>query len=295
MPDTPRFEDVHYRSADGRLSLYARDYNRKAERVVLCLHGLTRNSADFEPLIAQLAKRLAPTHRFVVVDQRGRGRSEWDSDTSQYNLGVYVQDMLRLLDYLAVSRATFIGTSMGGLISMVLAAGAAARVRGIVLNDIGPKLSPEGLDRIRSYVGKGKPVLNWADAADAMRDINIEAFPNFGPDDWMAFARRTHTERDGRPVPAYDPAIAQGLAPGSEAVAPPELWDLWAGLSAIPMLAIRGGLSDLLSADTLNRMADTHPQITTVTLPDRGHAPILDEPAAVTAIEAFLRQQDACA
>jgi len=292
MPDTPRYDDVHYRSADGRLSLYARDYNRQAERVVLCLHGLTRNSADFEPMIGRLAERLAPTHRFIVVDQRGRGRSEWDTDKTQYNLGIYVQDMLRLLDYLAVSRATFIGTSMGGLISMVLAAGAAPRVRGIVLNDVGPKLSPEGLDRIRSYVGKGKPVLSWADAADAMRDINVEAFPDFGPDEWMAFARRTHVARDGRPVAAYDPAIAEGLAPGSEAVAPQELWELWAGLAAIPMLAIRGGLSDLLSEDTLRRMADAHPGLTTLTLPNRGHAPVLDEPDAVTAIADFLRQQD---
>ncbi|MFT3997377.1 MAG: alpha/beta hydrolase [Asticcacaulis sp.] len=288
MPDTLHYDDVHYRSADGRLTLYARDYNRAASRVVLCLHGLTRNSADFEPLIA----RLGTAYRIIAVDQRGRGRSQWDEDKSQYNLGVYVQDMLRLLDDLGIGRATFIGTSMGGLISMVLASVAAARVRGIVLNDVGPKLSPEGLERIRSYVGKGAPVTTWQEAADVTQRINASAFPDFGPEDWMAFARRTHTEQDGRPVPAYDPAISQGLAPGSQAVAPPELWDLWAALSGIPVLAIRGGLSDLLSADTLERMAREHPQTATLTLPHRGHAPILDEPEAVAAIVHFLRQQD---
>lgn len=293
-PSQPIYEDLYYRSGldtagAGRLELYARDYNPQAARVVVCLHGLTRNSADFEPLIAQLS----PTHRFIVPDMRGRGRSQWDEVAANYNIGVYVQDVMALLTHLGIERATFIGTSMGGLISMVLAAMAPQRVRGIVLNDVGPKLSSEGLERIRSYVGKGKPATTWAEAAEATARINAAAFPDFEPDDWMAFAQRTHVEIDGRPVAAYDPAISQGMAPGSEAVAPPELWELWAGLKDIPALAIRGGLSDLLSAETLGRMAREHPQTRTVTLPNRGHAPILDEPYAMAAIGAFLHDQDA--
>ncbi|UDF05551.1 alpha/beta fold hydrolase [Asticcacaulis sp. AND118] len=295
MPDMPQpYQDVYYRSGldtmgAGRLALYARDYTPQASRAVICLHGLTRNSADFEPLMAQLP----PTHRFVVPDVRGRGRSQRDEAAANYTLGIYVQDVLALMTHLNIERATFIGTSMGGLISMVLAAMAPPRVRGIVLNDVGPKLSPEGLERIRSYVGKGKPATTWAEAAEATARINAAAFPDFGPEDWMAFARRTHVEIDGRPVAAYDTAIAEGMAPASEAVAPPELWELWAGLKDLPVLAIRGGLSDLLSAQTLERMVREHPQTRSLTLPNRGHAPILDEPEAVTAIRAFLHDQDA--
>ncbi|MFN3807311.1 alpha/beta fold hydrolase [Asticcacaulis sp.] len=293
MPAEPSYHDVTYLSGadslgSGRLRLYARDYNPTAERVVICLHGLTRNSADFEPLMA----RLSADHRFIIPDQRGRGRSDYDSEAANYALGVYVQDMLALMAHLGIARATFIGTSMGGLISMLLAATAPQCVRGIVLNDVGPKLSPEGLERIRGYVGKGKPATTWQEAAEAARLINAEAFPDFGPADWMAFARRTCVEVEGRPVAAYDPAIAAGMAPGSQAVAPPELWDLWAGLKDIPVLALRGALSDLLSAKTLQRMGDTHPRTIAVTVPDRGHAPLLDEPVALTAIEAFLREQD---
>ncbi|MDC7684616.1 alpha/beta hydrolase [Asticcacaulis sp. BYS171W] len=278
------YKDVFYLSADKALTLYARDYNPSGGDPVLCLHGLTRNSADFQ----WLAAHLSTEHRVIVADQRGRGRSNWDSEKARYNLLVYAQDMVALLDHLNLPQVTIIGTSMGGLIAMLMAGWVPQRIKAIVLNDVGPKLSPEGLARIRGYVGKGKPITSWLEAAAATQTINAEAFPDYGADDWMAFARRTFTEIDGVPVPAYDPAIAEGMAPGSEAVAPPELWDLWGKLSAIPILAIRGGRSDLLSAETLQRMSDAHPNFTAVTIANRGHAPMLDEPEAVTAIDAFL-------
>lgn len=282
------YRDRFYPSADGRLTLYARDYGapRPDAMTVLCLHGLTRNSADFE----WIADHLCPRYHVVSADQRGRGRSQWDPDPANYIPAIYAQDMLRLLDYLALPKVAVIGTSMGGLMAMIIGNVARPRLVGAVLNDVGPELDPAGLARIASYTGKTRPVANWQDAADTARLINESAFPDYGPADWMAFARRLYRENAaGVPELAYDPAIAKGLAPKSDApVVPPDLWPLWDGLAGLPLLAIRGALSDLLSAATLDKMALRHDGLKTVTVPNRGHAPMLDEPAAVAAIDAFL-------
>jgi pimeloyl-ACP methyl ester carboxylesterase len=200
--------------------------------------------------------------------------------------------MTHLLDRLAVARVVLIGTSMGGIISMVLGAAQPARVQGIVLNDIGPELPAAGIKRLRDSLTTPAQVSTWDDAAQTAKCINGHAFPDYGEADWRAFARRIYVEdATGRPVPAYDPAILRGLNPPSDpkAVAP-ALWPLWDQLGAIPMLAIRGGLSDILTAETLESMAARHPNLTTLTLPDRGHAPMLDEPAAVAAIDRFLER-----
>ena len=155
------YTDVWYQSTDG-LKLYARDYPCRAGGVaqkatILCMHGLTRNSADF----AGLAEHLSERFHVLSVDQRGRGRSEYDSVTSNYTPIIYVQDMFTLLDHLGLGEVILVGTSMGGLMSMLMAAMQPGRVRAIVLNDIGPELDPRGLERIKSYVGKSRPVSNW--------------------------------------------------------------------------------------------------------------------------------------
>ncbi len=281
------YADVHYPSADQRLTLYARDYGIPFDNApaVLCLHGLTRNSADFEGIAAHLASR----HRVIVADMRGRGRSDWDPAPVNYTPAVYSLDMLGLLNHLGIQRTAIIGTSMGGLTAMILGVTARDRLSGLVINDVGPDIEAAGLARIAAYTGKTRPAATWADAAEIARFINEIAFPDYGPDDWMAFARRLFRETDGVPAPAYDPAIAAGLKPQSDApVAPPDLWPMWDGLQGLPILAIRGALSDLLSAATLDRMAERHAGMIAVTVPGRGHAPMLDEPEAVAAIDAFL-------
>ena len=286
------YSDVYYPSAavpddSGRLTLYARDYGAPFEGAmpVLCLHGLTRNSADFEWIAAHLSKR----YRVIAADMRGRGLSQWDPAPLRYNPGVYVQDMLSLLDHLGIQRTVAIGTSMGGLMIMVMGLAARDRLIGAVINDVGPDIEAAGLARIASYTGKTAPVATWGDAARTAQVINEVAFPDYVADDWMAFARRLFIEKDGVPVPAYDPAIANGLKPQSDApVAPPDLWPMWDALQGLPMLAIRGALSDLLSPATLDKMAERHDGLTRVTVPHRGHAPMLDEPEAVAAIDAFL-------
>lgn len=250
------------------------------------MHGLTRNSADFEPL----AEHLAPRYRLVVPDQRGRGLSDYDSDPANYRPDIYAADMFALLDGLSITQAGLIGTSMGGLIAMIMTATQPDRIAGIVLNDIGPHIEASGLARIQGYVGPTQDAADWDEAAARCAAVNAVALPDFGPQDWLAFARRTCIQTpEGRIRFAYDPAIALSTRGAQPATLPPDLWPLWDMLADKPVLALRGGHSDLLSAATVAEMGKRHRgAFTAIDVPNRGHAPILDEPAALSAIETFL-------
>ncbi|PNU02539.1 alpha/beta fold hydrolase [Novosphingobium guangzhouense] len=279
----------HYRSADGRLDLVARDYPAAAGKpVLLLMHGLTRNSADFEPLV----NRLAGTYRILVPDQRGRGMSQWDPDATQYRPDVYALDMLALLDGLGIARAALVGTSMGGLIAMVMHALRPELVQAVVFNDIGPVLDPAGLRRIQGYVGPAGAMTDWAEAAARTRAINAPAFPDYGQAQWDAFARRLACENaDGTVSFAYDPAISQSISGDDPQTVPPDLWPLWDLLDAVPVLAVRGALSDLLSVQTVQDMAHRHSGFyATAEVPRVGHAPLLDEPVALAAVKTFLEE-----
>jgi pimeloyl-ACP methyl ester carboxylesterase len=277
-------QDYFYPSADGRLQLYARDYAGDGP-ALLMMHGLTRNSADF----AELAERLAGRYRIVAVDQRGRGRSEYDDDSANYTPAIYCGDMLGLIARLGLDRPVLIGTSMGGLMAMIMGSMAPAAYRGIVLNDVGPVLEQAGLDRITDYVGKTGEVTDWASAAAYCRDTNGYAFPGYGDDEWMAFARRLFREDDaGVPRLAYDPMIGEGLKGDQPSAVPPDLWPMWDAVKPIPILAIRGAISDILSADTVTEMGARHPGMETGEVAGIGHAPMLDEPEALAAIERFI-------
>jgi pimeloyl-ACP methyl ester carboxylesterase len=285
-----RFAERTVRTADG-LSIRVRDYPA-AEPVtglpVFCLHGLTRNSKDFElvaPRIAALGRRA------IAWDARGRGRSDRDPDASRYNAGVYAQDAIAALDELGVERAVLLGTSMGGLITMVLAAMAPQRIAAAVLNDIGPELDPAGVARIASYVGKTGRVETWEAAAAAVRAVQSTAFPNAEPDFWMRFARRTFRQNpDGSLEPDYDIAIAQAFqAPpeGAEAPAPPDMKPLFQALGG-PVLVIRGAASDILSPAGVEAMRALKPDLDVAEIPGVGHAPTLEEPEAWDALLNFL-------
>lgn len=281
------FRPHRYRSACGRLDLYARVYESDGPTLLL-MHGLTRNSSDFEPLAAHLAGRF----RLVVPDVRGRGLSEYDTDPSNYRPDIYAADMFALLDGLGVERAGLIGTSMGGLIAMVMGALQPARVSAMVLNDVGPRIEAAGLARIQGYVGPSGDAADWDEAAARCAAINGSAFPDYGATDWLAFARRTWREApDGGIRLAYDPAIAATVDGDNPATVPPDLWPLWDMLAAIPVLVVRGALSDLLSAATVTEMGERHSgPFQAAEVPGRGHAPMLDEDTAVTAIETFLHE-----
>ncbi|MBL8542790.1 MAG: alpha/beta hydrolase [Hyphomonadaceae bacterium] len=283
------FVETLFATADGP-RLEVRDYapaGAVSGAPVLCLHGLTRNVRDFD----ELAPRIAGLGRRVIVaSQRGRGGSDRDPMPARYNPAIYAGDMLALLDQLSVERAVYVGTSMGGLMTMITAAIAPQRIAAAVLNDIGPEIDPAGLARIQSYVGKTKPVETWADAIASTRILQSVAFPKETSDAfWEAFARRAYREEpDGRVVLDYDPAIAQAFQPAPDAPAA-DLWPLFEALKPVPVLLVRGGISDLLSAATVEEMRRRKPDLKAVSVPDVGHAPYMTEPAAWAAIEDFLR------
>ncbi|HKT42468.1 MAG TPA: alpha/beta hydrolase [Rhodanobacteraceae bacterium] len=281
---TPSYQDVFFPSADGRLRLYARDYAGEGPSLLL-MHGLTRNAADFD----DLAGRLAGRFRVVVPDQRGRGRSQHDPNPANYVPLTYCGDMLGLIARLGLGRPVLLGTSMGGLMAMVMGSMAPRNYRGLVLNDVGPVVEPVGLARIAGYVGGASEVTDWASAAEYCRLTNGSAFPDYRDADWLRFAHRLFVEdAEGVPRLAYDPAIAAGLAGSDPSAVPVDLWPMWDALAPLPILAIRGENSDILGASTLAEMGRRHPGMRSVSVPGIGHAPMLDEPEAVAAIESFL-------
>ena len=285
--------DRFWTSPDG-LPLHARDYaatSGPARAPVICIHGLTRNARDFEDVAPRLA---AQGRRVLAVDVRGRGASAHDPDPAHYIPAVYAGDILALMDALAMSRAVFIGTSMGGLITMAIGAMRPSAIAATVLNDIGPEIAPEGLARIAGYVGAGAPIETWDDAAAHARKLNEAAFPHYGSDDWMAFARRIFVEKDGRPQLDYDPNIASTFKPpqpppGQAPPPAPDLWPLFEGLAAHLLLTIRGATSDILSPAIAEHMRLAAPDMDYVEVPGVGHAPMLDEPEAVKAIDELLK------
>jgi pimeloyl-ACP methyl ester carboxylesterase len=280
------YSDYWYRSADG-LRLYARDYpgpQDSSALPVLCMHGLSRNSADFAGLAAHLARQ----RRVIVVDQRGRGRSEWDPQPARYTPQTYVQDMFLLLDELGLERVILIGTSMGGLMSFIMAQVQPQRFPALVINDIGPEIDPAGLARLQTYVGRVKPVRHWDEAVAQTREINGAVFPHYSDAQWLAFTRGLYVERDGVPELAYDPAIAQAFNVPDSGAVPPDLWPLFDAIAQIPMLLVRGALSDILAEDCAAQMQARAPALVRVDVPGIGHAPMLVEPIALNAIARFL-------
>jgi pimeloyl-ACP methyl ester carboxylesterase len=276
--------DRHYASADG-LRLYYRDYPADAagRLPVLCMPGLTRNCRDFE----STALRLQRTRRVLTPDLRGRGRSQPDPNWRNYHPGTYLADLALLLADAGVPRVVLLGTSLGGILSMLMAATAPHVPAAVILNDIGPEVDPAGAQRISSYVGRHAPVHDWAGAAAQMRAMYQVAMPDAEESDWMAFARRSYTEVDGVPQLDVDPGIGEAVR-AAPAGAAPDLWPVYASLRPLPALAIRGELSDVLSQGTFDRMAREKPDLRRVTVARRGHPPLLDEPECIAAIDAFL-------
>jgi pimeloyl-ACP methyl ester carboxylesterase len=270
------YEDRYWTSSDG-LTLHYRNYpgpEGAAKLPVLCLHGLTRNARDF----AALAEALSATRRVIVPEMRGRGLSDYAPDSDSYTPVTYVDDVERLLAEQGIERFVVIGTSMGGLMTMLMAAARPGRIAAVVMNDIGPVVDPAGLARIAGYVGQGRSYPTWVHAARGLADTQAAAFPDYDLDQWLDLAKRTMVvTQNGRIGFDYDMAIAEPFAkPGN--AAPPNLWLAYEALRGVPMLLVRGELSDLLAPDTVKQMKARNPAMRTIVVPRVGHAPTLDEP-----------------
>jgi len=279
-----------YTSFDGlnlKAFLYGED---SAPLKVLCMHGLTRNHKDFEPLITILRQRSDLHCQFIAVDNRGRGESDYDDNTRNYIPPVYVRDMLTLLEALSIDKLALLGTSMGGLMSMLMMPLIGDNVLGVVMNDIGPVVEPVGLRRIGNYVGHNAPLPDFAAAVAAVAKRNGHVFPKFDEKDWEQFARRTCREReDGSVMMDYDPRLVDAFSTAPvTAVGRFYSWRLFSRMRRCPLLLIRGQHSDLLSDRVARRMVRRHGKAELVTVPDVGHAPILNEPEAASAIGEFL-------
>lgn len=287
MTDTP-FTHRYWQSGDG-LALHFRDYPGREDRVpVVCLHGLTRNARDFDGLAAHLA---AQDRRVIVPEMRGRGRSAYASDSASYAVPTYVADLEALLQQEAIERFVSIGTSMGGLMTMGMAATAPSRIAGIVLNDVGPVVERAGLEKIKSYVGQGKSFPTWVHAARALAHLHGDTHPGYGLEDWLAMAKRTMTlVSNGRIAFDYDMRIAEPILTSDEAAVPVDMWPMLHALAGQPAVLVRGERSTVLSEATFAEMAAALKGARTVTVKDTGHAPTLDEPEVRVAIDAMLAQ-----
>ena len=279
-------------TAQDGLRLHVQEWRprgRAAALPVVCLPGLARTAADFETLARALAADAKSAHRVIALDSRGRGRSQYDRNPANYDLRVELADLLAVLTALEIPRAVFVGTSRGGILTMLLVGLRPTAIAGCVLNDIGPVIEPEGIARIRSYVGKLPQAATFQDGADILRRLFGAQFPRLTDTDWLAFARRTFKHEGARMVPDYDPRLA-AILQGIDLEQPlPALWKEFEGLARVPVLLLRGANSDILSVATVKEMRARHPTMQVIEVADQGHAPILSGSALVEDIVAFIR------
>jgi pimeloyl-ACP methyl ester carboxylesterase len=289
------FDDITFTARDG-LRLYGRAYRARggsSRRPVVCLAGLTRNSRDFQEVAFSLSRHASTPRDVYSLDVRGRGKSESDGDWRNYAVPIEMHDVIDFMTVLGLFNAGIIGTSRGGLIAMVLAAVQPTRIGAVVLNDIGPVIEADGLMRIAGYVGKIPTPKTWVDAARTVRELTKRDFPQLTDADTEALARQLFNEKNGRPVSGYDTKLQKCLSVLDGPI--PQLWPQFGALSRVPVMAIRGGNSDLLSEKTVAEMARRHPDFTTITVANEGHAPLLRDAPTIEAIAKFFAAKDQAA
>jgi pimeloyl-ACP methyl ester carboxylesterase len=277
-------------SAPDGLRLHVRDYGQVSRPAlpVVCLPGLARTAADFEALAGALSQDEARPRRVIALDYRGRGQSEYDKDPANYTFHTELADVFAVIAALDCAPAIFVGTSRGGILTMMLAALRPTAIAGVVLNDIGPVIEPKGLMRIKGYVGRLPQPRSFEEAAEILRRLFDAQFPKLGPEDWLAAARRTFKqERDGRLAPTYDVRLAKTMEGVAFDTPLPALWKEFDALANVPLMVIRGENSDILTAATAEAMRAHRTKTETLEVPDQGHTPLLAEADVIARIADF--------
>lgn len=283
--------DIYYTSRDG-LRLYARHYPvpGSLRRPIVCLAGLTRNSRDFHDLATALSRRDETGRDVYCLDYRGRGRSQHDPNWKNYSVLAELNDTLDFMTMKGLDRAAVIGTSRGGLIAMLMGVLRPGAMGAVVLNDIGPVIEREGLARIVAYVGRVPLPADWREATELIYEMNRRQFTAVPAEQWEEIARQLFNDDNGLPAASYDPKLAKAISVMDGPT--PELWPQFAALSHVPVLAIRGESSDILSAKTLAEMQARHPRLAAYTVRGQGHAPLLKDAPSIGAIANFLARTD---
>lgn len=288
------FEDIYYTARDG-LRLHGRRYGaadgERRHRPVLCLAGLTRNGRDFHDLAVALSTHASAPRTVYTLDYRGRGLSEFDAEWRNYSIPTEMLDVADFITLTGLKDAALIGTSRGGLITMLLAAAQPTAVGAVILNDIGPVIEHEGLARISGYVGRVPLPISWADAARMMRELNRRHFPDIQDAVWEEVARQWYNEKNGKPAPGYDAGLGNALSVLDGPL--PALWPQFEVLKRVPLMVVRGEHSDILTAETVDEMRRRHPAMVAITVASQGHAPLLKDLSTIEAIRHFLAATDA--
>lgn len=282
-------------TAQDGLRLHVREWGPRTSAAlpVVCLPGLARTTADFEALAPTLATNGKAGRRVLALDSRGRGQSDYDGNPANYTLAMELADLLAVLTATSIAEAAFVGTSRGGILTMLLGPARPTAIAGCVLNDIGPVIEPTGVARIKGYVGKLPPPPSFAAAAENLARLFGNQFPKLTARDWLAFAHRTFKQAGERIVPDYDPQLATILAQVDVEQPLPPLWKEFDSLAGVPMLVIRGSNSDILSSATVAVMRERRAALEIVEVPDQGHAPLLAEPETIQRIADFIQACDA--
>jgi len=281
IPENGRY----YESEDG-LRLFYRDFgSNRGGTPVICLPGLTRNSRDFEDVAVSLSDR----RRVLTPDLRGRGYSAYDPEWRNYHPGTYIRDVVRLLDELGIEKVIVLGTSLGGLIAMGMAAFCGQRLAGVIMNDIGPDIHPAGIERVQKYTGRLPPVTSWEDAVAQTKEIYGTWLPGLSEERWQRMAWKAYREIES-PVPRLDMDPMIGEAVRNVGPQKGDPWQFFDALVAKPVTLLWGLKSDILTADIVAKMQAHKPDLEVVPVADRGHVPLLDEPECVAAIDAFLER-----